>query len=220
MRKKKFFIFHSPFRNSVFFKRIFSCFQLWKIITGFFRSYIFRNMWTDRLHEKKRINKRKKLIEKGLDPEEADREIEADIDWKRRKGDKSSKTRKRKGAHNLKFKVRVRLFSMFDICTPYNWEKMNLFCRIWLAKWIFGPFGVSFPLGQKVWFLLSTVPTDIGWRKLGKNCTGLSTTVKWEMLSSSFFQTNKTSHWVSNYTFFECFCLLLTTLFIVCMYVY
>ena len=84
--------------------------------------------------EKKRINKRKKLIEKGLDPEEADREIEADIEWKRRKGDKSSKTRKRKGAHNLKFKVRVRLFSMFDICTPYNWEKMNLFCRIWLAK--------------------------------------------------------------------------------------
>ena len=50
--------------------------------------------------EKKRINKRKKLIEKGLDPEEADREIEADIEWKRRKGDKSSKTRKRKGAHN------------------------------------------------------------------------------------------------------------------------
>lgn len=44
--------------------------------------------------EKKRINKRKKLIEKGLDPEEADREIEADIEWKRRKGDKNSKSRK------------------------------------------------------------------------------------------------------------------------------
>ena len=44
--------------------------------------------------EKKRINKRKKLIEKGLSPEEADREIEADIEWKRRKGDKNSKFKK------------------------------------------------------------------------------------------------------------------------------
>lgn len=53
--------------------------------------------------EKKRINKRKKLIEQGLDPEEADREIEADIEWKRRKGDKKSKSQKRnrsrKSAH-------------------------------------------------------------------------------------------------------------------------
>ncbi|KAI9563095.1 hypothetical protein GHT06_010552 [Daphnia sinensis] len=48
--------------------------------------------------EKKRINKRKKLIEKGLDPEEADREIEADIEWKRRRGDKNSKSRKGKGS--------------------------------------------------------------------------------------------------------------------------
>ena len=51
--------------------------------------------------EKRRINKRKKLIEQGLDPEEADRQIEADIEWKRRKGEKKSKkSRKRKNRHN------------------------------------------------------------------------------------------------------------------------
>lgn len=36
-------------------------------------------------NEKKRINKRKKLIEKGLEPEEADKTIEAEIEWKRLK---------------------------------------------------------------------------------------------------------------------------------------
>ena len=46
--------------------------------------------------EKKRIYKRKKLIEKGLSPEEADREIEADLEWKRRKGDKGSKSKRSK----------------------------------------------------------------------------------------------------------------------------
>jgi ATP-dependent RNA helicase DDX49/DBP8 len=46
--------------------------------------------------EKKRINKRKKLIEKGMSPEEADREIEADLEWKRRKGDKSSNSKRSK----------------------------------------------------------------------------------------------------------------------------
>lgn len=51
--------------------------------------------------EKRRINKRKKLIEQGLDPEEADRQIEADIEWKRRKGEKKSKkSRKRKNRPN------------------------------------------------------------------------------------------------------------------------
>lgn len=44
--------------------------------------------------EKKRINKRKKLIVQGLDPEEADKQIEAEIEWKRRKGDKKSKNPK------------------------------------------------------------------------------------------------------------------------------
>lgn len=51
--------------------------------------------------EKKRINKRKKLIEKGLEPEEADKAIEAEIEWKRLKREgKTSKTKKRKRPQN------------------------------------------------------------------------------------------------------------------------
>jgi len=43
--------------------------------------------------EKKKINKRKRLIEQGLEPEEADKIIEADIEWKRR-GSEKKKSRK------------------------------------------------------------------------------------------------------------------------------
>jgi len=43
--------------------------------------------------EKKKINKRKRLIEQGLEPEEADKVIEADIEWKR-KGSQKKKSGK------------------------------------------------------------------------------------------------------------------------------
>lgn len=49
--------------------------------------------------EKRRINQRKKLIEEGMDPEEADRHIEAQLEWKRKRkegGAGSSKKKKKK----------------------------------------------------------------------------------------------------------------------------
>ena len=48
--------------------------------------------------EKKKINKRKRLIEQGLEPEEADKIIEADDEWKRRGSQKkkSGKYQKKK----------------------------------------------------------------------------------------------------------------------------
>lgn len=47
--------------------------------------------------EKKRINKRKKLILQGLDPEEADRQIDAEIEWKRRGVHKHTKRKRSRG---------------------------------------------------------------------------------------------------------------------------
>jgi ATP-dependent RNA helicase DDX49/DBP8 len=52
--------------------------------------------------EKKKINKRKGLIMQGLEPEEADRIIEADIEWKRRGSQK-----KKSGKYQKKKKART-----------------------------------------------------------------------------------------------------------------
>lgn len=61
--------------------------------------------------EKRRINKRKKLIESGLEPEEADRQIESELEWKRKRreagGGQKGKKKRKKGKGNDEGKTTV-----------------------------------------------------------------------------------------------------------------
>ena len=94
---------------------------------------------------------------------------------------------------------------MLAICTPIAFPrskveiKMNHVCRMLVAKIRSAHCGDTITLAHKGWYLSWTVRTEIGLTKPGKNFTGLSTIVKWEMLLSSFSQTNKTSRMVSFY---------------------
>jgi len=50
----------------------------------------------DDFDEKKRINLRKKLIQGGMEPEEADKDIETQLEWKRKRKEGGGRKKKRR----------------------------------------------------------------------------------------------------------------------------